>query len=169
VTVKSKTGIISVMMVLTIARWITNSVSTRRLPCQCPCHRIRFPRGHRRGRAPSTADLKPCPAHAAAIAPDPTSTPVPARPAAAGGGAAGAAAIPGSLRPTSIDGLCSWIFCEQVGQLLLGPGGIKPALSAWESDRSRPVTPLTSRLRGPLLPVSDRRLPWLIARRSSTS
>ncbi len=37
-------------------------------------------------------------------------------------------------------------------------------LSAWESDRSSPVTPLTSRLCRPTASVTDRSSPWLIAR-----
>jgi len=111
--------ITSAMMILTIARCITNSASTRRLPCQCPFHRIRVTWGRRRPgvSAQSTADPKPRPAHVAATAPDPTLTPVPVRPAAAGGGAARAAATPGSIRPTRPDDLSSWIFREQTGQL----------------------------------------------------
>jgi nitroreductase len=38
------------------------------------------------------------------------------------------------------------------------------ALSAWESDRSSPVTPLTSRLLRPTVSVTDRSSPCLIAR-----
>src|SRR5215470_958244 len=48
------------------------------------------------------------------------------------------------------------------------PHGGNPPLSAWELDRSSPVTPLTSRLHGPLVPVSDRRSPCLIARYCTT-
>jgi hypothetical protein len=41
---------------------------------------------------------------------------------------------------------------------------IELALSAWEIDRSMPVGPLTSQLRSPLVTVTNRWLPWLIAR-----
>ncbi len=35
-------------------------------------------------------------------------------------------------------------------------GGLKPALSAWESDRSRPMNPLNSQLGRPVAAVIDR-------------
>jgi hypothetical protein len=42
--------------------------------------------------------------------------------------------------------------------------GIEPALSAWESDRSWPMKPLTSQTGRPGVAVIDRSSPWLIAR-----
>jgi hypothetical protein len=44
-----------------------------------------------------------------------------------------------------------------------GHGG-KSGRSAWESDRSRPMKPLNSRLGRPAVAVVDRLSPWLIAR-----
>ena len=41
---------------------------------------------------------------------------------------------------------------------------IELALSAWESDRSGPLGPLTSYDRAPPVSVTDPSLPWLIAR-----
>jgi hypothetical protein len=42
--------------------------------------------------------------------------------------------------------------------------GIEPALSAWESDRSGPISPLTRRLGVQGVAAIVRWLPWLIAR-----
>ena len=42
--------------------------------------------------------------------------------------------------------------------------GIEPALSAWESDRSWPITPVIRQLGRPGVAVVDRSSPWLIAR-----
>jgi hypothetical protein len=41
---------------------------------------------------------------------------------------------------------------------------IELALSAWESDRSALLGPLTSQERAPPVPVTDPSVPWLIAR-----
>jgi hypothetical protein len=43
---------------------------------------------------------------------------------------------------------------------------IELALSAWESDRSWPMKPLSSPVWRPAVAVIDRLSPWLIARRS---
>lgn len=73
--------------------------------CRCLSRRIQATSGRRRrDRTPSsTVDPKPRHACVAATALVCTSTPVPARPAAAGGGAVSARAIPGSMRPTPPD------------------------------------------------------------------
>jgi hypothetical protein len=42
--------------------------------------------------------------------------------------------------------------------------GIEPALSAWESDRSEPLTTLTWRADAPLVTVMNPMTPWLMAR-----
>src|SRR5215813_1439731 len=42
--------------------------------------------------------------------------------------------------------------------------GVEPALSAWESDRSRPMTALTWALDAPLVTVVDLETPGLMAR-----
>jgi hypothetical protein len=42
--------------------------------------------------------------------------------------------------------------------------GIEPALSAWESDRSWPITSVIRQLGRPEAAVIDRSSPWLIAR-----
>jgi hypothetical protein len=42
--------------------------------------------------------------------------------------------------------------------------GIEPALSAWESDRSRPLTALSWAVDAPLVTVMDPAIPGLMAR-----
>jgi hypothetical protein len=51
----------------------------------------------------------------------------------------------------------SWDLMERVTRIEL-------ALSAWESDRSPPLRPMTSQDRAPPVPVTDPGLPGLIAR-----
>jgi hypothetical protein len=50
------------------------------------------------------------------------------------------------------------------GQIVERVTRIELALSAWESDRSGLIGPLTSQDRAPPVPVNDSSLPWLIAR-----
>jgi hypothetical protein len=51
----------------------------------------------------------------------------------------------------------SWDFVERVTRIEL-------ALSAWESDRSTPLGPLTRPVGRPGVAVIEHSLPWLIAR-----
>jgi len=96
-------------------------------------------------------------------------------PSAHSTGAAPAAVRPAVLQTAAAQvGLCP-VTCDDVRKLDLrlccaphmshtSAIGLETGLSAWEVDRSWRVTLLTSRPRGPLLPVIDRSLPCLIAR-----
>jgi len=60
-------------------------------------------------------------------------------------------------RTRTHDCAVTWAYLERVTRIEL-------ALSAWESDRSAPLGPLTSQDRAPPVAVIDPSLPWLIAR-----
>jgi hypothetical protein len=130
-------------------------LTTRRLPCPCPSHRIRPTSGRRRrGRALSTAGPKPCHAHVAATAPVHTLTPVPARPAAAGGGVVSAAATPGSMRPTPLDSAAAADLQDRtLPSRRAGPGCLDGRPTAYEPKVAPDQgTPSASYARGHAVP-----------------